>query len=154
MLGKRVSIAQVMMLVALAATNLAIARASPWEIVIYPTLWVTLGILDFLIVGKLILRREFRAFHYTFLIVLLVSFIVFANLVASERVHPLGPLIRWYQHLSNDPTNLRSIAGFIFLAEIWSTAFLSTALAIAVGLLAAQARAAPGWDIAAFWRGR
>jgi hypothetical protein len=43
--SKRVSIAQVMMIVALAAGNLAIARATPWEIVSVPTIWVALGIL-------------------------------------------------------------------------------------------------------------
>jgi hypothetical protein len=153
MSGKRVSIAQVMMFVALAAVNLAIARATPWEIVSFPTLWVMLGILDFLIVWKLILRRSFRAFQYTFLIVLFVSFIVFANLAAMERIHPLGPFVRWYQHLSNDPRDLRSISGYIAIAELWSTAFLSAALAAAVGLLAAWLEWRRDWDIAAFWRG-
>ena len=63
-------------------------------------IWVVMGILDFLIVWKLILRRSLQAFHYTFLIVLFVSFFVLATLVATERLHPLGLLVRWYQHLS------------------------------------------------------
>jgi hypothetical protein len=151
--GRRLSIAQVMMVVALAAVNLAIARALPWGVVSFPTIWVVMGMLDFLIVWKLILRRSLRAFHYTFLIVLFVSFFVLATLVATERLHPLGLLVRWYQQLSNEPANLRSLAGLIWNGEIWSTALLGGALACAAGLAAAWLERRRGWDIAAFWRG-
>jgi hypothetical protein len=153
MSGNRASIGQLMMVVALVAVNLAIVRATPWGVVNFPTIWVVMGILDFLIEWKLILRRSFRAFHYTFLIVLLVSFFVLANLVATERIHPLGPFVRLYQHLSNEPGDLRSIAGYISLAEIWSTAFLGAALACAAGFVAGWLERRRAWDIAAFWRG-
>jgi hypothetical protein len=152
--SKRISIAQLIMVVALAAVNLAIARATPWEIASFPTIWVVMGILDLLAIWKLILRRSFRAFHYTFLILQLVSFVLMANLVATESFHPLAPFVRWYQQLSDKPANLRSrMVGIIFRGEIWATAFLSFALAWAVGLLAAWLERRHNWDIAAFWRG-
>jgi hypothetical protein len=78
MSAKRVSIGQVMMVVALAAVNLAVARAMPLEVVIYPPLWVLMGSIDFLIIWKLILTRSLRAFHYTFLIVFVIAFFVMA----------------------------------------------------------------------------
>ena len=37
------------MVVALAGVNLAVARAVPWDVVIYPTLWALLGAVDFVI---------------------------------------------------------------------------------------------------------
>jgi hypothetical protein len=69
MTAKRASIAQVMMVVALAAANLAVLRAVPSGIIEFPSVWVIAGLIDFLIFWKLILRRPLRAFHYTFLIV-------------------------------------------------------------------------------------
>src|SRR5262245_31797613 len=74
MSAKRVSIGQVMMVVALAAVNLAVARTAPSGVALYPTLWVLLGSIDFLIIGKLILAPSLRAFHYTFLIVFVMAF--------------------------------------------------------------------------------
>ncbi|MGO9470527.1 MAG: hypothetical protein ACLQVF_41070 [Isosphaeraceae bacterium] len=85
MSAKRVSIGQVMMAIALAAVNLAVIRVTPWELVMYPAVWVLLGCIDFVIVWKLILRRSLRAFHYTFLIVFFIAFFVMANFVATER---------------------------------------------------------------------
>jgi hypothetical protein len=151
--GKRVSIAQIMMFVALAALNLAIARATPWEVVSFPTIWVIMGMLDFVIVWKLILRRRFRAFHYTFLIVLFVTYVVLANLVATERLHPLGLMVRWYQQLSDSKANGHSLTGFLHIGEIWVVALLSSALAYAIGSVAAWLERRLGWDIAALWRG-
>ena len=101
----RATIGQVMTLVALAALNLAVARAAPWDIVVFPTLWVLLGTIDFVVFWKLILRRSLQAFHYTCLIVFVTAFIVMANLVATERFHPLSPLVRWYQQLPGEGTN-------------------------------------------------
>jgi hypothetical protein len=150
---KRASIAQVMMIVALAAVNLAIAHATPWEIVTYPSLWVVMGLLDFLVVWKLILRRSFRAFHYTFQIVFVIAFFVMANLVATERLSPLGLLVRWYQHLSAEKTNSISLLGFVRIGEFWAVGFISFALAWAVGWVAAWLERRRDWDIAAFWRG-
>src|SRR4029077_1550540 len=124
MSAKRVSIGQVMMVVALAAVNLAVTRAA-LEVDMSPqVLVVLLGSIDFLIIWKLILTRSLRAFHYTFLIVFVVAFFVMANFVATERLHPLGHLVRWYQHLTGEKTN--SIAlGFLAIGEFWMASFLS-----------------------------
>jgi hypothetical protein len=150
--AKRFSIGQVMMLVALAAVNLAVTRAA-LEVDIYPqVLVVYLGSIDFLIIWKLILNRSLRAFHYTFLIVFLVAFVVMANLVATERLHPLGLLVRWYQQLSGEKTTSISL-GFLRFGEIWMACFLSFALACATGFVAAWLERRRGWDIAAFCRG-
>jgi hypothetical protein len=153
MSGKRVSIAQVMMVVALAGLNLAVVRATPVEIVTFPTLWVAMGILDFLVIWKLILRRSLGAFHYSFLFILMITFIILANLVASEYLHPLRPLDRWYQQFSEKPRNMRSIAGLMNICEFWAVACLSVELAGVAGSAAAWLERRRGWDIAAFWRG-
>jgi hypothetical protein len=153
MQGGKVSIAQVMMVVALAAVNLAIARATPAGIVEFPSLWVAMGSLDFVVVRKFFQRRSFGAFHYTFLICLIVSFFVMANLVAVERFHPLAWAIRWYQQLSGEGTNRVWWWGYVWLAEVWSVSILSVLLAYGVGWVAAWLDRRRGWDIAAFWRG-
>jgi hypothetical protein len=152
MSAKRGSIAQVMMVIALAAVNLAILRASPWELVSYPTIWVFLGAIDFVTFWKLILRRSLRAFHYTFLIVLVIAFVVMANLVATERFAPLGLLVRWYQQHAEANT-IRNWHGLIWIGEFWMACFLSLMLASALGLVAAWLERRRGWDIAAFFRG-
>ena len=100
MTGKRLSIAQVMLLVALLALNLANARAAPVEITSYPSIWVALGTLDLLIIWKLILRRSFRAFHYTFLIFFVIAYFVMAYQVSVDRLHPLGFLLQLEQELA------------------------------------------------------
>ena len=53
-----------------------------------------------MILWKLILRWTFRATHDTFLVVFVIAFVVLVNLASGEYIHPTGPLIRWYQHLS------------------------------------------------------
>jgi hypothetical protein len=152
MSAKRASIAQVMMVVALAAVNLAVIRAAPMEIVTYPTIWVLLGSIDFVIFWKLILKRSLRALHYTFLIVFVIAFVVLANFAATERLHPLGHLVRWYQQLTGEQTNSISL-GFLRIGELWMAVFLSFTLACAIGLVAAWLERRRGWDIAAFLRG-
>jgi hypothetical protein len=113
-----------MTVVALAAVNLAVARATPWEMVSYPTIWVYLGAIDFVIIWKVSLRRPLQAFQYTFLIVFVVAFLVMANFVATERFHPLGPLVRWYQQLTGETTNNLSISlGFLWIADFWMACF-------------------------------
>ena len=89
-----ITIGRVMMIIALAAANLALLREVPWETHKYPTIWVFLGIVDYVVLRKLILRRTLRAADYTFLIVLVVAFIPLVYLTAEERIHPVGPLIR------------------------------------------------------------
>jgi hypothetical protein len=152
MSAKRFSIGQVMMVVALAAVNLAVTLAA-LGVDFYPqVLVVYLGSIDFLIIWKLILNRSLRAFHYTFLIVFFVAFVVMANLVATERLHPLGLLVRLYQHLTGEKTNSISL-GFLAIGELWMACFLSLTLACATGLIAAWLERRRGWDIAAFYRG-
>jgi hypothetical protein len=158
--AKRVSIiSRAMMVVALAAVNLAVIRAvpdlihaAPSELVIYPHLWVLLGCIDFLIIWKLILTRSLRAFHYTFLIVFVIAFFVIAFFVATERIHPLGYLVRWYQYLAGENTTSISL-GFLRIGELWMACFLSFTLACAIGLAATWLERRRGWDIAAFFRG-
>jgi hypothetical protein len=149
---KRNSIAQVMMVVALAAVNLAVIRAAPRGIVTFPTLWIFLGSIDFVIFWKLIVRRSLRAFHYTFLIVFLVAFVGMANFVAMERLQPLGLLVRWYQQVTGANTISISRASLRDW-EFWMVSFLSFALAYATGLGAAWLESSRDWDIAAFFRG-
>ncbi|MFI5455945.1 MAG: hypothetical protein ACHRXM_10890 [Isosphaerales bacterium] len=153
MSAKRVSIGQVMMVIALAAVNLAVTRAALGLDIFPQVLVVLLGSIDFLIIWKLILNRSLRAFHYTFLIVFVIAFFVMANVVATERLHPLGLLVRWYQHLTGEKTNSISLAGFLRTGELWMACFLSITLACAIGLVAAWLERRRGWDIAAFLRG-
>jgi hypothetical protein len=152
MSAKRISISQVMMVVALAAVDLAVIRAVPSDGAAYPGLCVFLGSIDFLIVWKLILKRSLRAFHYTFLIVFVIGFMVMANLVATERLRPLGLLVRWYQQLAAGKTNHIS-RGFLWIGEFWMACSLSFTLACAIGFVAAWLERRRNWDIAAFFRG-
>jgi hypothetical protein len=152
MSAKRVSIRQVMMVIALAAVNLAVTRAA-LEVDIYPqVLVVLLGSIDFLVIWKLILNGSLRAFRYTFLIVSVVSFFVMAHFVAIERFHPLGVLVRWYQHVTGEKT-IRISLGFVRSGEIWMACFLSFTLGCAIGLVASWLEERRGRDIAAFLRG-
>jgi hypothetical protein len=152
MSAKRFSIRQVMMVVALAAVNLAVTRAA-LGVDIYPqVLVVLLGSIDFLIIWKLILNRSLRAFHYTFLIVFVIAFFVMAHYVAMERLHPLGLLVRWYQHVTGEKTTSISL-GFLRSGEFWMACLLSFTLGCAIGLVAAWLEGRRGWDIAAFLRG-
>lgn len=141
-----------MSLIALAGVNLWIAREAPLAIVIYPSIWVVLGWIDFVIVWKLLLRRPLRAFHYTFLVLFPATFFVMANQVAAERFHPLGIMIRMYQHSMNEQTNALSF-GLVRIAEFWVVLLLSLALADLIGLGAVWLERRRGWDIAAVFRG-
>jgi hypothetical protein len=150
--AKRASIGQVMMVVALTAVNLAILRATPLEIVTFPSVWVVLGMIAFVVLWKLILKRSFRAFHYTFMIVFVIAYFVMALLVTTERLNPLGLLVRGYQQLAGEHVNVIS-PGYLWEGEIWFAAFLSFSLAWAFGLGAAWLERRRDWDIAAFFRG-
>jgi hypothetical protein len=72
MSARRAAIAQVMMVIALTAVSLAIVRVTPMEIVTFPSIWVVLGTIDFVILWKLILSRSLRGFHYEFLIIVVI----------------------------------------------------------------------------------
>ncbi len=151
--GKRFSIRQVMILIALAAVSLAILRAVPFDFLTFPTIWILVGILDFVIAWKLILQRPFKAFHYTAIVVAIVAFGVLANLAARGSIHPLGLIVRWYQQVSGEGMNSRSLAGYLRVGEIWAAAVFSLVLACAAGWGAAWLERRLSWDIAAFWRG-
>jgi hypothetical protein len=152
--SRRASIAQVMIVVAIVAVNLGLLRVTPMEIVTFPTVWVLLGTIDFVVIWKIVLTRALRAFHYTFLIVFVIAYLVLAYFVSMERLHPLGLLVRWYQQLAGEKTNLISL-GWLRRAEseIWMACFLSLLLACATGSVAAWLESRRGWDIAAFFRG-
>ena len=152
MSAKPASIAQVMMVVALAAVNLAAMRAMPLEVVTYPTIWVFLGTCDFVVFWKLIAKRSFRGFHYTFLIVFVVAYVILALVVSTERLSLLGPLVRWYQAIA-DGNTIRNSSGYLWIAEFWTACFLSFVLAYVIGAVAGCLERRRGWDIAAFWRG-
>jgi hypothetical protein len=152
MSAKRASIAHVMIVVALAAVNLAFLRAVPVQVSAYPTVLVLLGSIDFLIFWKLTLKRSLRAFHYTFIMVYVIAFFVMANFLATERLQLLGPFVRWYQQHSS--ANTISISpGSLWIGELWMACFFSFTLACAIGLVAAWLERRQGWDIAAFFRG-
>jgi hypothetical protein len=152
MSAKRASIAHVMIVVALAAVNLAFLRAVPVQVSAFPTVLVLLGSIDFLIFWKLTLKRSLRAFHYTFLIVYVIAFFVMANFLATERLQLLGPFVRWYQQHSS--ANTISISpGFLWIGELWMACFLSFTLACSIGLVAASLEKRRDWDIAAILRG-
>src|SRR5947209_3059318 len=92
----RLTIGQVMMVVALVAFNLAVASATPQQVATLPFLWGYLvGPVDFVVLWKLILKRPLQASHYTCLIVFLVSFAVLANLVATGRLRLMSALVLW-----------------------------------------------------------
>jgi hypothetical protein len=152
MSAKRASIGQVMMVVALVAVNLAILRATPMEIVTFPSVWVVLGTIAFLVLWKLILKRPFRAFHYTFTIVFVIAYFETAFFVTRERFHPLGLLVRAYQQLAGEHADGIS-PGHLWTGEVWFAGFLSFSLACALGLGAAWLERRRNWDIAAFFRG-
>ena len=150
----RITIGQGMTLVAMAALNLAVARVAPWELVIYPTIWVLLGTIDFVVLWKVVLRRPLQAFQYTCLTVFIVAYVPLANLVATERLHPLGPLVRRYQQCAAEGANTISIPlGYLSIADVWAACLLSLALACAIASVAARLEKRRSWDIAAFFRG-
>jgi hypothetical protein len=149
---KQVSIGQVMMVIALAALNLALIRATPFEIVTFPTIWVLLGTLDFVIFWKLVARRSMGGFHYTFLIVSVISYLILALVVSTERLSLLGPVIHWYQGIAGTNTQRNSV-GYLWIAEFWTAWFVSLVLACAMGSLASWLERRRGWDIAAAFRG-
>ncbi len=148
-----VSIARVMMLVAVVAMNCALLREVSWEFLTAPTVWAAMGILDFLVLWKLILRRQLRGSHYTFLIVFVVAFLVLVYLAARERIHPAGPFIRWYQQVQDNSGNRVFPVWVVAQSNIWLAAGTALLLALIAGLFAGWLERRRGWDIAAFFRG-
>ena len=150
---QRISIARVMMIIALVAANCAVLREVSWDFLSAPTIWAALGILDFLILWKLILRQTFRASHYTFLIIFVVAFLILVNLAAREMIHPTGPLILWYQQITRDTSRNVARIGIGTFGDVWLATVMALLLAWAAGLLAGWLERRRGWDIAAVCRG-
>jgi len=153
MSGKSLSISRVMMTIAVVAANCALMREVPWEIRSVPTVWCALGIVDYMILRKLILRRPVRAAHYTFLIVFAIAFIVLVNLAAAERIHPTGPMIRCYQRVTGDLTRNTLLIDIAWLGDLWLAALTGFLIALSAGSLAGSLERRRRWDIAAFFRG-
>jgi hypothetical protein len=151
--GGGISIARVMMIVALVAGNLALLREVPWEFRCVPTIWVLLGIADFVILAELILHRRLRAGHYTFLIVLVISYLVLAYQVAMERIHPMGPLVRGYQHITGDLGRNVWLLEISRLGDFWMACALGIVMAWGCAILIDRLERRRGWDIAAVIRG-
>jgi hypothetical protein len=142
-----------MVFVLLTGANLALIREIPLEAILVPTFWVFLGLIDLVIVWKLLLRRPVRAFHYTFLCVLIIAYLVLVYQVAMERFHPLGPLVRWYQQMPRTRVNSMAIQRFVHIGETWMALLMALALSAAAGSLASWLDRRRGWDVAACWRG-
>ena len=151
--GKRFSLAQGMILIALIAGDLALLRALPADALVIPTIWILLALPNFVVVWKLILRRDCRAFHYTFPIVLLPAFAVLANLTANESLQILNILVGRFLGIVLDPRRHILVFEAVHFGEFWLDAALAALLAWAVGMLAARLETRRGWDVAAFWRG-
>lgn len=152
MSAKRASIAQMMLVVALVGMNLGTVCALPSDVTRFSTTWIFMGAIDFLIFWKLILARSLRAFQYMFLVVLVMAWIALANLVATERFHPLSLLVRWYPQVAKG-NSIGIPLGPIDIGEFWVTCSLSLALASGAGSVAAWLEKRRNWDIAAFFRG-
>ncbi|MGC8643064.1 MAG: hypothetical protein ACP5XB_24660 [Isosphaeraceae bacterium] len=153
MADQRISIARVMMIIALVAANCALLREVSWDFLPYPTIWSGLGILNFLILWKLILCLPLRAAHYTFLSVFVPSYIILTNLAARELIHPTGPLIRLYQRNTGDTSQSVTRMAIGTFGDVWLATVMALLLALAGALLAGWLERRRGWDIAAFWRG-
>jgi hypothetical protein len=152
MSDQSVSIARAMMVIALVAINCALMRETSWEIRASPAVWFALGIADYLILWKLILRRTFRAAHYAFLFVFVIAFLVLATQVAAERIHPMWPLVRWYHRITGEQDSmwLREISS---IGDFWMAGVIGLLIAWVSALLAGWLERRRGWDIAAFCRG-
>ena len=145
------TIGQVMTLVVLVALDLTVVAATPQQVVIYPFLWLYLGLIDFLVLWKLILRRPLRASHYTCLIVSFVASVVLANLLAAGRLRLLSPLVLWLQHRAEGITGVPPRP--LLVGEFWVACLGSLTLGCTLGWAAARLERLRGWDIAAFFRG-
>jgi hypothetical protein len=149
-----------MLVVALLAVDLALVRTAssllliaPTRLLATPAFWLVLGILNYLILWKLIFRRTFRAANYTFLIVLVIASLVLTNQVAAERIHPMGPLIRWYQQIKEDYSINVTLIEIGSIGDFWMACLMGVILAWGAGFLSSWLERRRGWDIAAFWRG-
>ena len=150
--GKRFSLAQGMIHRANRGRPGLVASALPADALVIPTIWILLALPNFVLVWKLILRRDCRAFHYTFPIVLLPTFTVLANLTAKESLQILHILVGRFGGIVLDPRRNMQLYEVVHLGEFWLDAAMAIVLAWAAGMLAAWPERRMAWDIAAFWR--
>jgi hypothetical protein len=149
----RISLSQMMIIIALFALNLALLKILPRDSLLIPTFWILLAVPNFVIIWKLLLRRECRAFHYTFFVVLLPVFAILANLTARESLQILHILVGRFGGIVLDPRRNMQLYEVVHFGEFWLDATLAVLLAWSAGMLAAWLERRRGWDIAAFWRG-
>ena len=152
MSAKGASISQVMMIVLLAAANMAILRHSEGDF--HVPLYLGLDGDDRLL-GPLEADPEAIDESLPLYIHDRLRDCVRRHGVLADtgRINPLGLLVRWYQQLTGEETNAIALAGFVRFGEIWMAAFLSFILAWVIGLIAAWLERRRNWDIAAFFRG-
>jgi hypothetical protein len=151
MSASQLSIGRAMMAVGLVATDLAILRASD-GVVKYPPIWILLGVLNFVGIWKLILARRIRAAHYRLLMISIVSFLAWGDAVASDYSHPLGALVRWYEHVAGAKVNIISRQS-LRIGDFWLACFLSVALACVIENAVVLVERHMGRASAAFSRG-
>lgn len=151
MSARQLSIGRAMLAIGLVATDLAIVRASD-GILKYPPIWMFLGVLNFFGIWKPILARRIRAAHYRFLMILIVSFLAWGDAVASDYYHPLGALVRGYEHVAGTKVNMMSRQS-LRIGDFWLASFLSFALACVIEITFVLVERNLGRAIAAFSRG-
>lgn len=158
MSGRSVSIAFGMKLTALVALNLAALRLVPFTPQ-SPPLLLALVTLNIVIVQTLLLRRALGAFHYTFIVVGLVSTLATSVLVYVRQpgpnvgsLHVLETLLRWYREVRGDRRKNVRIDLALIEAERCVTSTLSLLPAWGAGLLAVGLERR-GWRIKVFFGG-
>ncbi len=164
--GRGLSIALVMRLTALVALNLAVLRVMP-VIPESPPFLFSLVVLDLVLVQAVALGRPLRAFHYTFLIVGVLSTGLITALAfrvsrpVMGSLHILETLIQWYRAARGETGVISLHMEFPRLeaAERWVTGTIGLVPAWAAGVMASRCmrRGRPpgrrGRDIAAFLQG-
>lgn len=144
------SIFGLMLLVAIAGLSLAFVQALPRDALIIPTFWIVLGVLDFVAIWKLVLRRPLRASHHIFLIAFVTGSFVLMTQAAMERFLPLTLLVRMSGHREWIPARILPLPWF---GDLWAAVGVAFLLALACGALAGWLERRRGWDIAAVCRG-
>ncbi len=164
--GSGISIALVMKLTALVALNLAVLRVMP-VIPESPPFLFALVVLDLVLVQAVTLGRPLRAFHYTFLIVgVLSTGLITALAFRTSRpvmgsLHILETLIQWHRAARGETrvVSLHMEFPMLAAAERWVTGTIGLLPAWAAGVMASRRmrRGRPpgrrGRDIAAFLQG-
>ena len=144
MSSKRFSIAVVMKLIAIIALSLAVLRGVPDMRAAFPQSVFAIVIINLLLVQTVALGRPLRAFHYTFLIVGLLSTGVMIALAFSRSSPVPGSLriletvIHHYRAVQGQSRGISPLIEFPMLptAEAWLACILGLLPAWAAALLA------------------